>query len=54
MNSAVAQNFGAAAFEHALRHGGVAFLRNQLGGVVGRQFVGEEEIGHGQDVAQAA
>jgi hypothetical protein len=35
-----------------VRHGGVPLLRNELGRIVGRQFVHQEKIGSGEDVAQ--
>ena len=41
-------------FEHAQRQRGIAFLRNQFGGVIGREFVDEEEIGDGEHIAAAA
>ena len=34
------------------RHGGIALLRDQFGGVVGRKLVDEEKVGGGEDVAQ--
>ena len=51
VNSAVGQNF-ARACERRQRHGAIALLRNQLGRIVGRQFVDEEEIGDRGHVAQ--
>ena len=51
VNSAAART-SRALLEHPPGHRGVALLGDQLGGVVGRQFVGEEEIGRGQHIAQ--
>ena len=38
--------------QDGLGHGGVALLGDQLGAVVGRKLVREEEVGHGLHVAQ--
>jgi hypothetical protein len=33
-------------------HGGVAFLRNKLGGIIRRESIDEKEVGGGEDVAE--
>src|SRR5580658_4917910 len=41
-----------AALQCRQRHGRIALLRNEFGGVVGRQLIGKKEIGHRQYIAQ--
>ncbi len=45
------QNF-LSMFEDAESHSSISLLRNQLGGVVGRELVEEEEVGGGGGIAE--
>ena len=45
------KRFGGAP-QDVLRHDGVPFLGDELGGFVRRQAIDEEEVGDGQNIAQ--